>query len=117
MHNITARHSLFNMSTISLPQDRENQVFISLKAIQAGEVFLPDSYVYGDCPDAPMTQGSRRPDFAFLLAHPTKGKLMFDLGLRKVNTRPHCTHGYFSLLTLRFESMLRVHRPRRSSPR
>ena len=73
------------MSTFNLPQDRANQAFISVKAIQAGDVYLPDAYVYSDCQGAPLTQGTHAPDFAFLLVHPTKGKLMFDIGLRKVS--------------------------------
>ena len=42
------------------------------------------SPLYRDCKDVPWDQGATVPDFSFLLTHPTKGKAMFDLGIRKV---------------------------------
>ena len=67
-----------------LPRDGVNQAYISVKTICAGEMFLPDEWLYRDCKDVPWDQGATVPDFSFLLTHPTKGKAMFDLGIRKV---------------------------------
>ena len=75
----------------SLPQDRADQVYVSIKAIQVADLFLPDKFVYKDAEDAdvPDTVGSRLPVLAFLVTHPTKGKAMFDLGVRKVRPPAH----------------------------
>ena len=69
-----------------LPKDTPAQVYVTVKAITSGHIFLPHSRVFDDCVDAPMSQGSRVPDFAFAIEHPTRGLAMFDLGLRKVRT-------------------------------
>ena len=71
---------------MALPQDRVDQVYVSIKAIQVGDAYLPDKLVYKDCEDADIadTFGARVPVFTFLITHPTRGKAMFDLGIRKV---------------------------------
>lgn len=67
-----------------LPKDKEGQVFLSVRAIVTGHLFLPYLEVFQDSIDLPATEGCRIPSFSFLLEHPTRGKALFDLGLRKV---------------------------------
>ncbi|KAH7922806.1 Metallo-hydrolase/oxidoreductase [Leucogyrophana mollusca] len=71
----------------SLPQDSTSQTFLSVSVIRAGEFFIPDEEVFDDSistdRNSPNKAGSKVPSFAFLLEHPTYGKLLFDLGLRK----------------------------------
>ena len=64
-----------------LPRSR---VCVSVKALNVGDMYIPDSWAFEDAKGSPDTTGSRLPDFAFLITHPTKGRAMFDLGLRKV---------------------------------
>ena len=72
----------------ALPADEPNQVYVSVKAMNVGRLWLPDASVFQDCKDlgTPDSQGVWVPDFSFLITHPTKGKALFDLGLRKVST-------------------------------
>ena len=74
------------MST-PLPPDAPNQVYLSVKAMCAGRFWLPDTFVFQDSQDrgAPDSEGVWVPDFAFLVTHPTKGRALFDLGIRKVS--------------------------------
>ena len=70
-----------------LPGDRPDQVYVSVKAIKVGTMELPDLWLFQDAYDAkvPDTVRTLVPTYAFLLEHPTKGKAMFDLGIRKVS--------------------------------
>ena len=74
-------------ASFSLPQDRANQVYVSMKAMKVGTLTLADRWVFQDASDANTPDNVRMmiPDYAFLLEHPTKGKIMFDLGMRKVS--------------------------------
>ena len=74
---------------MSLPRDREGQTYVSIKTLQAGSAFLPDSWAYKDSEDAKIADdvGSRVPVLTFLITHPTKGKAMFDLGIRKASAQ------------------------------
>ncbi|KAH7886197.1 beta-lactamase-like protein [Phlebopus sp. FC_14] len=71
----------------SLPADRDNQTYVSVSAIAAGHFFLPYEEVFEGFSTAAnqgaQMEGSVVPSFAFLLQHPSHGKLLFDLGLRK----------------------------------
>lgn len=71
-------------SAVGLPKDVANQTFVSVKAIAAGELFLPYVAVFDDSAHLPPTEGCRVPSIAFLVSHPTEGYAMFDLGLKKV---------------------------------
>lgn len=62
--------------------DSEGQKFVSVYAIHAGSIYLPDKEVFEDSLD--KHSGSKVPSFAFLIEHSEHGRLMFDLGLRKV---------------------------------
>ena len=71
--------------TASFPRDSEQQTYVSVKALVAGHVWLTDKRMFLDAIDAPEDQGHWLPAFSFLIAHPTKGKALFDLGVRKVS--------------------------------
>lgn len=68
----------------SFPADTQDQVYVKLSAIETGRFFLPDKEVFADSEDEDDKVGTVVPSFAFLVDHPTHGKLLFDLGLRKV---------------------------------
>ncbi|KAH9916036.1 uncharacterized protein B0H18DRAFT_1087400 [Fomitopsis serialis] len=61
--------------------DVPGQRYVSVYALHAGSVFLPDREVFDDSLDTDT--GSKVPSFAFLIQHGQRGKLLFDLGLRK----------------------------------
>lgn len=77
------------MATGSVAEDRPiiplpdvpGQRYVSVSALHAGSVFLPDREVFDDSLDTDT--GSKVPSFAFLIQHGQHGKLLFDLGLRK----------------------------------
>ncbi|KAJ3555475.1 hypothetical protein NM688_g2558 [Phlebia brevispora] len=73
------------MSSTTFPPDSASQAFVSVKAIVAGHIFLPYPRVFEDSDGHPLTEGARIPSFAFLITHPTHGRTLFDLGLRKNN--------------------------------
>ena len=70
-----------------LPSDGDNQTYVCVKALSMGEMFLPHAFVFQDAKDAnvPPTVRVKLPTFAFLIEHPTRGKIMFDLGMNKVS--------------------------------
>lgn len=70
----------------SLPADRENQTFVTVQALSVGGLSLPHMNIFQDSIDAPLTQRYDIPFIASLITHPTRGKALFDLGLRKVST-------------------------------
>ncbi|KAF7798135.1 hypothetical protein EIP86_009350 [Pleurotus ostreatoroseus] len=66
-----------------LPADRADQVYVSVKALSPGKLHLPHAWVFQDCVSQPESAGSWVPTFSFLIEHPSRGRAMFDLGLRK----------------------------------
>ncbi|KAJ7123050.1 beta-lactamase-like protein [Mycena epipterygia] len=56
---------------------------VQVRALVPGHFYLPDKEVFQTAFESGSVEGSRVPTFAFLIEHPTHGKLMFDLGLRK----------------------------------
>ncbi|KAJ3555476.1 hypothetical protein NM688_g2559 [Phlebia brevispora] len=73
------------MSIPSLPSDSPDQTFVSVQAIVGGHFFLPYLEVFEDCRGHPANEGCRVPSLAFLITHPSHGRALFDLGLRKHN--------------------------------
>ncbi|KIJ66391.1 hypothetical protein HYDPIDRAFT_26743 [Hydnomerulius pinastri MD-312] len=71
------------MSNTTLPDERVHQAHVSVSAIAAGYLVLPSVEVFEDARINNAPGGIRVPTFAFLVQHPTHGKLLFDLGLRK----------------------------------
>lgn len=68
----------------NFPADKPNQTYVSVKAVVGGHVWLRDSLTFLDAADTDDSQGAWVPAFSFLITHPTKGKVLFDLGVRKV---------------------------------
>ena len=68
----------------SFPSDANNQAYVSVHALLVGGLWLPYREVFQDCLHEPASVGSNIPFFAFMLVHPTKGRALFDLGIRKV---------------------------------
>lgn len=72
----------------SLLADTPSQAYISISVIPAGSLYLADKEVFQDCvhqgSDGLSGTGRRVPSFSFLLQHEKHGRLLFDLGLRKV---------------------------------
>lgn len=58
---------------------------MTVHALLVGGFWLPDKFVFQDCFDGPADVGGEVPDFAFMITHPTYGRALFDLGLRKVS--------------------------------
>ncbi len=55
---------------------------VTVRAINAGKItFLPASLFFE--PVLPGYEGLSGPVYTFLIEHPTKGNIMFDLGMRK----------------------------------
>ena len=54
--------------------------------MKVGTASLPDNWMYKDAQDAKVPDEVRTtiPCFSFLIEHPTRGKALFDLGMRKV---------------------------------
>lgn len=71
-------------SQAQLPQDADNQTYVTVHALLAGGLWLPYKEVFQDSIDEPPEVGSEIPFIAFLITHPTFGRLLFDLGMRKV---------------------------------
>ncbi|KIL01049.1 hypothetical protein PAXRUDRAFT_821062 [Paxillus rubicundulus Ve08.2h10] len=71
------------MPNLALPSERVDQTYVSVAAMAAGHFFLPDAEVFEDARINSTPGGIRVPSFAFLIQHPTQGRLIFDLGLRK----------------------------------
>ena len=72
-------------ATSSFPPDLPSQTYLSIKALVAGHVWLQDGRVFLDSKEKPADVGSWVPAFSFLIVHPTKGKALFDLGVRKAS--------------------------------
>jgi hypothetical protein len=67
-----------------LPPDADGQAHVTVHAILAGGLWLPYKEVFQDSLNEPTEVGSEIPFIAFLISHPTYGRTLFDLGLRKV---------------------------------
>ena len=67
---------------LQLPSDAVSQPFVSVSAILAGFMYLPDKEVFEDSLD--KETGRKVPSFSFLVEHSEHGKVLFDLGTRKV---------------------------------
>ncbi|KIP01907.1 hypothetical protein PHLGIDRAFT_79929 [Phlebiopsis gigantea 11061_1 CR5-6] len=74
-------------STPSLPSDTEDQVYVTVHAFTVGGLWFPAREVFQDSLHEPETVGSNIPFIAFLVTHPTKGRALFDLGLRKATVK------------------------------
>lgn len=80
----------------SLPADTASQTYLSISAIPVGSLYLSDNQVFEDCAQQGpgVANGSERlagtgrrvPSFSFLVQHEQHGRLLFDLGLRKVRS-------------------------------
>ncbi|EKM53980.1 uncharacterized protein PHACADRAFT_122640 [Phanerochaete carnosa HHB-10118-sp] len=66
-----------------LPPDTENQTYLTVHALLAGGLWLPYREVFQDSLHEPPEVGSDIPFIAFLITHPTHGRALFDLGMRK----------------------------------
>ncbi|KAF7798134.1 hypothetical protein EIP86_009349 [Pleurotus ostreatoroseus] len=87
-----------------LPADRPNQTYVTVKALCAGRLDLPNSFCFEDCKDHPDSEYLDVPSFCFLVSHPTKGHAMFDLGIRKDGKgHPPATHQLVSRLNTKCE--------------
>ncbi len=69
-------------SSQSLPTNATVQVC----ALETGRFHLPDRWLFEDG-SSDLKIGQDTPDYCFLIKHP-RGKIIFDLGLRKVNFAP-----------------------------
>ncbi len=74
---------------MSLPLDLPSQNFVKVYALVAGTFLLADIDIFEDAIDAKSTHKQRVPTFSFLIQHPTYGRFLFDLGLKKVIPRFH----------------------------
>ena len=77
-------HNKFASSYVmmQLPSDAVSQRFVSVSAIPAGFIYLPDREVFEDSLD--KDTGRKVPSFSFLVEHGEHAKILFDLGTRKV---------------------------------
>ena len=68
-----------------LPPDAKAQTHVTVHAILAGGLYLPDKEVFQDSVHQPPEVGAEVPFIAFMITHPTFGRALFDLGMRKVS--------------------------------
>lgn len=79
----TKKHSKTGAMSLQLPKDEASmQHYVSVSAILGGSIFLQDKEVFEDSLD--KETGQRVPTFSFFLEHSEHGKILFDLGARKV---------------------------------
>ena len=64
------------------PKDIQDQQYLTVSAIPAGFFYLPDRQVFDDSLESDT--GQKVPSLSFLLEHNTYGRILFDLGNRKV---------------------------------
>ena len=74
-------------ATHALPGDSKGQVYVTVHAFVVGGLWFPVREVFQDSLHEPETVGSNIPFIAFMVTHPTKGRALFDLGLRKASSR------------------------------
>jgi glyoxylase-like metal-dependent hydrolase (beta-lactamase superfamily II) len=69
------------MSSSFLPPDGPNQAYITLSALNAGYLWLPEREFCDPCDENAV---HKAPSFSFFLVHPPTGtKIVYDLGMRK----------------------------------
>lgn len=69
------------MSNSFLPPDSPNQTYITLSALNAGYLWLPEREFCDPCNEKAV---HKAPSLSFFLVHPTTGtKIVYDLGMRK----------------------------------
>jgi glyoxylase-like metal-dependent hydrolase (beta-lactamase superfamily II) len=69
------------MSTESyLPPDGPNQAYITLSALDAGYLWLPEREFIDPCNEKAV---HKAPSLSFFLQHPSGTKIVYDLGIRK----------------------------------
>ena len=91
-----------------LPSDAPGQRYVLVHAMCAGSFHLPDREVFDDALDTDT--GSKVPSFAFLLEHEEHGKILFDLGLRKVPLFSPCCNPLADKTTCpRMDRDIRLH--------
>lgn len=78
--------ALTSFQVPSLPADAEGQTFVTVQALHVGGLWLPYREVFQDSLHEPFTVGSDIPFIAFLITHPAHGRILFDLGLRRVSS-------------------------------
>ncbi|KAH7878129.1 uncharacterized protein C8R40DRAFT_1091258 [Lentinula edodes] len=71
------------MKNRTLPSAHYSQVCVNVSVLIPGHLYLPHKEVFQDALENGAETGSTVPTFSFLLEHPTRGKYLFDLGLRK----------------------------------
>ena len=71
-----------------LPPDKADQAYVTVHALLAGGLWLPHKDVFQDSVNEPSEVGSEIPFIAFMVTHPTHGRSLFDLGMRKVRAYP-----------------------------
>jgi glyoxylase-like metal-dependent hydrolase (beta-lactamase superfamily II) len=76
-----------NTNSSSLPSPRENQAFVKVSALEAGQVSVRSKLIVKG---APADEWSLCPSLSFLLEHSkTKQRFLLDLGIRKnIKTLP-----------------------------
>ena len=67
-----------------LPPDAPDQTYVTVHALSAGGLWFPHKATFQDSIDEPLNVGEEIPFIAFLITHPEHGRMMFDLGMRKV---------------------------------
>ena len=74
-------------ASANLPAELGDQKYVSVKPIIAGTISIPLNFILQDWKDFPDQNAVRVPCYAFLVTHPTKGHVLYDLGVRKVSRR------------------------------
>lgn len=62
-------------------------VTVGVSALPTGQLYLPDRWLFEDGDKDMYNVKQLSPDFSFLISHPSRGHLLFDLGMRKVGIR------------------------------
>lgn len=68
------------------PPDTDSQTYVTVHALLVGGLWYPHRQVFQDSVHEPSEVGSEIPLIAFLITHPTHGRTLFDLGMRKAST-------------------------------
>jgi glyoxylase-like metal-dependent hydrolase (beta-lactamase superfamily II) len=69
-----------NMSELFLSPDGPNQTYITLSALTAGWLWLPENHFIDPCDEKAI---HKAPSLSFFLVHPSGTKIVYDLGLRR----------------------------------
>ena len=65
-----------------LPETTGNEVIVEVAALPTGHITHPLRWIFED--DKYVGKSDRFPDFSFFIKHPSGKKMLFDLGIRKV---------------------------------